>query len=478
MAQFFGLIPLNAANFESDNASAGHVLTADGAGGAAWQAAAGGAAGATDITYADLVSAINGASLTPGGFYRITDFVTRHYIVDANGTAYKSGDGAVTGPSEPLTVQAVAANQLGPLAWSALYPQDIIYYDWNPQNWLWDYSFGEGNGVDIIPGWKGVIVMRCDTVKGLSAPGDWRHCKTRRWKPAAPAWNSGTPYAARASCQYGTKIYMCLRSHTNQQPQATDSAYWIVVRDLSQHQFWNTSPASGWASGGGTTDGYQDFTLFPQDAQVSNISIAYALDNGYNWNNEPTMLPNTAFLHSYNYNVSIQAGCWFNTLGACSESSFGDLLRRNTFAGVRKSQVGGSCYNNTVGSGFNDNVVGVYFSGNFIGGNFSQNQIGFGFSSNVVGAFLRYSAIGANFSSNIVGPNCQYNDIGADITSNAVGADFKYHRVAARAMNSQDLLSATHVYNKSCEIFRRSDGSSRLRYTDASDVVQYAAVNA
>jgi len=42
MAQFFGLIPLNAANFESGAAASGQVLTADGAGGASFEDAAGG----------------------------------------------------------------------------------------------------------------------------------------------------------------------------------------------------------------------------------------------------------------------------------------------------------------------------------------------------------------------------------------------------------------------------------------------------
>lgn len=45
MAQFFALTPLNAANFESGTAANGEVLTADGAGGAAWEAPAGGGGG-------------------------------------------------------------------------------------------------------------------------------------------------------------------------------------------------------------------------------------------------------------------------------------------------------------------------------------------------------------------------------------------------------------------------------------------------
>lgn len=42
MAQFFGLIPLNAANFESGSATNGQVLSADGSGGASWETVEGG----------------------------------------------------------------------------------------------------------------------------------------------------------------------------------------------------------------------------------------------------------------------------------------------------------------------------------------------------------------------------------------------------------------------------------------------------
>lgn len=58
MAQFFALTPLNAANFESGAAGDGQVLTADGAGNAAWEDAAGGGAS----------FAYDGATFTPGAF--------------------------------------------------------------------------------------------------------------------------------------------------------------------------------------------------------------------------------------------------------------------------------------------------------------------------------------------------------------------------------------------------------------------------
>lgn len=60
MAQFFGLIPLNAANFESGAAGDGQVLTADGSGGAAWEDVPAGPGGAS--------FAFDGATFTPGEF--------------------------------------------------------------------------------------------------------------------------------------------------------------------------------------------------------------------------------------------------------------------------------------------------------------------------------------------------------------------------------------------------------------------------
>ena len=59
MATAILLAPLNAANFESDDASDGHVLTADGAGGASWQAPAGG--GGASFAY-------DGATFEPGTY--------------------------------------------------------------------------------------------------------------------------------------------------------------------------------------------------------------------------------------------------------------------------------------------------------------------------------------------------------------------------------------------------------------------------
>lgn len=135
------------------------------------------------VTYNDLVTLINTNGLIPNQKYLLTDYQTVHYIV--TGFNLVSED-IITGPVEGIILTASTSNTLDVIAYSSVYKHDILYYDWNPLNWINDISFG--NGINMIDNWKGVIYKRVHTLNNISAPGDWRHCKTRRWKiPSAPS---------------------------------------------------------------------------------------------------------------------------------------------------------------------------------------------------------------------------------------------------------------------------------------------------
>ena len=82
MAQFFGLMNLNAANFDSGVAGDGEVLTADGAGGAAWEAAAGGGGAAF---------AFDGATFTPGTYTEYSAYREVTIELKLNGAPIPSG---------------------------------------------------------------------------------------------------------------------------------------------------------------------------------------------------------------------------------------------------------------------------------------------------------------------------------------------------------------------------------------------------
>lgn len=85
--------------------------------------------GVIDVTHAQLVTFKNNNQLTPGTFYRITDFRTMYDQpdFDANGVA-KTSVAAKLGPIEPIIVLALTNNTLSSKAHQEAYPKDVIEY--------------------------------------------------------------------------------------------------------------------------------------------------------------------------------------------------------------------------------------------------------------------------------------------------------------------------------------------------------------
>ena len=424
MTKFLAITPLNADNFESGSASEGQVLSADGSGGASWETVEGGSGTPlVDVTYAQLVTLIGASGLTAGQQYRITDFATTHYIVDGSGTQYTTGDGVIVGVTEPLIITAVDVNKLDMVAKSATYPQDIIYYDWNPDNWLHDLSFAV-DGTTIITGWKGVIISRYDTIKEIQAPSDWRNCVTRRWETAAPAWDAETTYAAGDIISHDfvnddeetfSMVYKSLvGTNVGNEPAGETDAYWIVLLNLSTFTYWNASSSSWHGIPSAVT--YYDFKLFQDFEDSYQIHITTYI---------PSLLINSIFVGTTTYNT-----------------------------------IGSSFTYNTIGSSFTYNTIGSDFYSNTIDSSFTYNTIGNGFTSNT---------IGNSFTSNTIGDYFTSNTIGNGFYSNTIGNGF----------GSTDYTSATHVYGAyDCTLFKRLDGTPKLRYFDNNDVQQVVAVTA
>ena len=174
---------------------------------------AGGGGGQENITYANLVTKVNNNTLSAGKQYKITDFATIHYLVDGN----SNQDIATifTGDNEPLIVTATSTNKLDKVAYSLLFPQDTIYYDFSPTRWLLDQSFGDittdSNNPTIIPGFKGVIYFRHDTVLDNYMGYDFRNVKYRRWKSNIPVYDATASYDYGAVVKDGTNIFKAIK---------------------------------------------------------------------------------------------------------------------------------------------------------------------------------------------------------------------------------------------------------------------------
>lgn len=134
-----------------------------------------GATGATveiydSLTYNELFDLADSSNLVSGKWYLIEDYRT-HYLLqytDVDGDGLSGGEVADSGDIEPLVVLAISPNSIGNLAFSLLYPDDVIHYNF-------DFADGEYNTPN-----KGVIRYR-GSANGISMNFDFRSMKYRRW---------------------------------------------------------------------------------------------------------------------------------------------------------------------------------------------------------------------------------------------------------------------------------------------------------
>ena len=328
------------------------------------------------IIYADLLTKKNNSTLTEGQTYLISDYRTRYKMPNA--------DIIITCNIEPLVAKALTVNSFEPIAYSPLYPQDIIYYNFN-------------NDQIMVPECdRGYISRRVDTYNNNSIPNDYRNIKYRRWQiNVTDVFDINTQYQKGnviVSPNDNTQIYIALDSTINnpldnegkwRQFEWSNLSYvspqadWYIIDDAFQIHI----PCSS---------NYQDL-LFLQDTTSchSNKIESASTDIILNFNN--------VIFGAYFYSNSIGAN--FNS--------------------------------NSIGANFYSNSIGVNFSSNSIGANFNSNSIGAYFYSNSIGAYFNYNSIGAGFSSNSIGANFYSNSIGAYFYSNSIGANFYSNSIGA-----------------------------------------------
>lgn len=412
-----------------------------------------------DILYTALVAKINAGTLAKGQQYKITDYATKHYIVDAAGTQYLGT--IVTGVTEPLIVTASSANTLEPVAYSALHPEDIIYYDWNPDNWLDDLSFSN-TGV-IVTGFKGLIYIRYDTLLGNSLVGDFRNCKFRSWKTNAPAYNNGTTYAARVFVTYNNVVYISAAgSNTGNTPATTGSDFWCPCLNLTDNEYWNNNPTS--------TNGILSGTDF--------IDTLTFVDNGAATYSDRVRSNNFA-----DYKAGILA----------SQTFADTILSNNVFFlggndGVHTNSVDAKFKNNRVFGTFYGNVVGSTSTGNQFNrvfdcylGNYFKDNIVFRFMDDSL--FVSYTSgniwssdnvdantWGSGLINNIFGGQC-YNIQAAPYMTNFILTKDVGDKIFAPNVNGSgiDFSSATIIYGSgNATVLKNSAGQLKIQYIDGT----------
>lgn len=452
----------------------------------------------TLVTYNELVTLINSSSLNPGLQYKITDFRTRHYIVDADNNRYSGVGNEITGVLEPLLVTATSSNTIDKEAKSELYPMDIIYYDWNPSHWLNDLSFADADisSSVIISGFTGVIIYRNDTLLDNIVGYDFRNVKFRRWKTQTNNWNSGVTYNKSDIVNYNSFIYqsISLSTNINVQPDSNTNI-WINLLSLTNNEYWNVSSIS--SNNILSSNIYSDFKTFSEDSGNTYESscrsnhIGYFKDvKQYSETTGSLLSNNVFFLHDINNNNNI---CVFsNTIGPefCYNTMFGylfyniigsvfyyniidanfisnitgSLITNNIFgtdfkfnnlgSNFASNKIGTNCSSNDfsnrityniIGTGMLHNNIGSHFSYNTIANGFSHNTTGAELSGNTIGNVFLMNHIGNNFSDNSLGNNFKYNSISNDFNLNAIGDNFNYNSIASRFYGN--IIATNFNYN-------------------------------
>jgi len=411
--------------------------------------------GVTDITYANLVTAINAGTLSPGRSYRITDYQTKHYIYNGDGdVALNGGVEAVnTGPVEPIIVFAVTTSSIAKEAYSETYPQDIIWYDWDPANWKYDLTVAAWNEVPVT-GWKGIIYQRHDTKNNVLVGCDFRNMKFRRWKLKAskfPVYNAGTSYSFGNTVTYddGTFIRTYVSTSDNNMgnlPSASNSVYWTILLDIT-----NTEYVVGFYWDANSEQEFEDVYMFHDtvagehefayEQNVVNFYNPFVLDNTDIWLYYGTYVPNNVFylkstLSAKYPNIKIDGVVQNNTfLESCYNVVIKPMCTDNIFSFLMEMTLGTGSFGN-IANELTACVTGDGFSLNKIGPSCNLNSFGTGFYNNIVGHGFIENVVGNGVSTNKFCRNVKKNTFGSNIFNNKFTAASNSYEISSNVFES------------------------------------------
>lgn len=429
-----------------------------------------GGGGVTIYTFQEIVAIIGSNGLIVGQQYLISDFRTIHYIVDADGTQYP--DSIITGDLEPLLVTAVALNKLNCIAKSTVYDGDIIYYDLNEINWLGDLSFAI-DGDTIVPGWKGTIYFRNDTINDNYMGYDFRNCKLRRWAMNVTAWDSGATYNQEDTSKLGGIIYKSVADdNTNNSPSGPPSSFWVRCLDSANTNYYNNSP-------NGTNGIPSDIADFIDEKTfVENGAATYDVKVKGNHFDRSVLTSEYAPIFSiisnnvFYLNESVD-GVLFNT--------FYQRVNNNTFYGSVK---GNNASNNVIGNqtsnNFIDNDLGNTFVANIVFGQFYDNFIDSEFLSCICGSDFHTNRIDSNFTSNWLIGTFTLNDVAPAISGLILNDTVLGKNIMPNIdFGGIDFSEATIIYgNYNATVLKNSNADIKITYLDNSNVFTVANVNA
>jgi hypothetical protein len=344
-----------------------------------------------------LVALRTANNLTPGQYYRITDYVT---------TTAKS-DTLSVGHAFDIIVRADTSNKLNEEAYASLHGGTTYFANCKLEAWKLKYCLDNDTDrfdwADSTNG-KGVIYRMIDEY-GNDCPYDFKNIQFKRYKITA-CTNSPSLVGS-----YSTSGITGITVNTS-------TTYWCYTFSMIDN-----------IDNSGAHDVSVEQNKYPSDDDIyyhihDNIIKSMCSDAGQ------LKLPNNVFVTDTdlcsigdNYNYGDFFGYYNNTFGNyCRDNTFGHSCKNNTF--------GYCCYSNTFGNNYSDNILGDYcycdvfgdscYSNTF-GNYFYSNTFGNECVRNTFGDYCSSNTFGNYFYSNTFGNNCNNNTFGYNCSSNTFG---------------------------------------------------------
>jgi len=391
-----------------------------------------------EVTYSELYSIYTGGTLTPGGYYLITDFqsIYDQPDFDYNSTPIITGN-SKTGITEPLLVFATSSTTLSNQAFSPLYPKDKITYD---------ITFTTTE-VSNTPA-KGRITERIDEFNNRT-DYDIRNILFKRYRlytirqelplngqielqADGTVSGQGTTFTALT---IGDVIFMNGNGQLYEITGITDNTTMGVSGDTiitfgCCNTFYKAiEETNGTGYFGIRRPNVKSSDVIEYSTFGDAISSGYAKNNyvGNYSNNYQNVGSNTFLLPN---NVFLE--------GSYESNKFGDYCYNNTFGTDNQNNTWGDyCYENVSTNDIDGNIIGHYFYRNLINVNLVNNIIGTEFHDNELLAEndedFSDNLIGNNFRNNLIYSRFYKNEILDEFNNNTIGdfgnlTNFQFYR--------------------------------------------------
>ena len=398
--------------------------------------------GVISKTYSELKALKDANQLVSGQYYKITDFQLKWWNLSVNDNTVKTSAFV-----EPLTIVAIATNKFSNAASSDLYPQDIIYYNFEATT---SRSWGGGDSAlnsSPIPNFKGDIFRRIDPLTNVDICYDWRHITVNCCRPdlsTISTWTASTSANLYDVVKLNGKLFISI----------IDNNIYVTTNAFAWQPF---------------SDYNEEYTYFPTDETfglslvkpATNITDINTFNNYVNYNSNAYILKVPALtstrVQKYTFNNSTESDgsrefngtsikldsgshsnifCGYNKyidLGYEARYNIFHYNNSNIFAVSNFSQniISNAVQNNSFGSTVKGNVFSYQFINNkfldnIVLNKFSSSQTGNVFDSQVAGNFFSSGMNSNVFKSTVIGnltrPSFTFNNLGPVYCGNSFGS--------------------------------------------------------